>query len=283
MSRDQRRRLMDRFARLIVWVSAAMALVPLSLVLAYTVRNGFPAAAHLDFFIHTERPVGIPGGGVEHAIVGTLIIVGVASLLAIPIGVIAGIHLAEYGFGRWGDTVRLSADVLVAAPSIAIGLFAYALLVAPFRHFSSLSASVALAVLMVPVVIRTTEGAVALVPGGLREAGLALGLARWRGSLQLILPAAAPGVVTGALLAVARAAGETAPLLFTGFGNRFLSLDPTQPMAALPLIVFHDALTPYQELQNTAWGAALVLIAIVLVINLGSRLALRRQLAMANR
>ena len=283
MSRDQRRRLMDRFARLIVWVSAAMALVPLSLVLAYTVRNGFPAAAHLDFFIHTERPVGIPGGGVEHAIVGTLIIVAVASLLAIPIGVIAGIHLAEYGFGRWGDTVRLSADVLVAAPSIAIGLFAYALLVAPFRHFSSLSASVALAVLMVPVVIRTTEGAVALVPGGLREAGLALGLARWRVSLQLILPAAAPGVVTGALLAVARAAGETAPLLFTGFGNRFLSLDPTQPMAALPLIVFHDALTPYQELQNTAWGAALVLIAIVLVINLGSRLALRRQLAMANR
>lgn len=283
MSRDQRRRLMDRFARLIVWVSAAMALVPLSLVLAYTVRNGFPAAAHLDFFIHTERPVGIPGGGVEHAIVGTLIIVAVASLLAIPIGVIAGIHLAEYGFGRWGDTVRLSADVLAAAPSIAIGLFAYALLVAPFRHFSSLSASVALAVLMVPVVIRTTEGAVALVPGGLREAGLALGLARWRVSLQLILPAAAPGVVTGALLAVARAAGETAPLLFTGFGNRFLSLDPTQPMAALPLIVFHDALTPYQELQNTAWGAALVLIAIVLVINLGSRLALRRQLAMANR
>jgi phosphate transport system permease protein len=281
VSRDQRRRFADRFARLAVWVAAALALVPLSLVLAYTVRNGLPAAAHLDFFIHTERPVGIPGGGVEHAIVGTLIIVGVASLLAIPIGVVAGIYLAEYGLGRWGDTVRLASDVLVAAPSIAIGLFAYALLVAPFRHFSALSASVALAVLMVPVVIRTTEAAVALVPGGLREAGLALGLARWRVSLQLILPAAAPGVVTGALLAVARAAGETAPLLFTGFGNRALALDPTQPMAALPLIVFHDALTPYQELQDTAWGAALVLIAIVLVVNLGSRLALRRQLAMA--
>src|SRR6185312_8167741 len=182
---------------------------------------------------------------------------------------------------RWSNWVRLASDVLVGAPSIALGLFAYALIVVPMRHFSAISASVALAILMLPVVIRTTESAVGLIPGGLRESGLALGLPRWRVSVQLILPAAAPGVITGALLAVARAAGETAPLLFTGFGNPFLSFDPTRPMSALPLIVFHDALTPYRALQDQAWGAALLLVAIVLVVNLASRFVLRRQIRLA--
>src|SRR5262249_38357055 len=167
-----------------------------------------------------------------------------ASLLAIPIGVVAGVQLVEYGHGRVADGVRLACDVLVGIPSIVIGLFIYAVLVAPLHHFSAFSGAVALAVLMLPVVVRTTEGAVGLVPGALREAGLALGLARWRVALQLILPAAIPGVVTGALLAVARAAGETAPLLFTGFGNRFMSTNPAKPLAPRPLIVYPDALTP---------------------------------------
>ena len=281
MSRNFRRSAVNTCARFVMYAAAAVALAPLSLVLAYTVRNGLPAVSHVEFFINWERPVGVPGAGIAHALAGTLIMVGLASVMAIPIGVVSGIYLVEYGHGRWANWVRLGSDVLVGAPSIAIGLFAYALVVAPFHHFSAASASFALAVLMLPVVVRTTEAAYGLLPGGLRESGLALGLPRWRVAVQLLLPAAVPGVVTGALLAIARAAGETAPLLFTAFGNRFFSLDPTHAMSALPLIVFHDALTPYPELQQQAWGAALVLVAFVLAVNLLSRLVLRRQIRLA--
>ncbi|MGH7862963.1 MAG: phosphate ABC transporter permease PstA [Candidatus Dormibacteraceae bacterium] len=283
MSRSSRRRATDLIARVLIYGTALLALVPLSLVLVYTAVNGLPAASHLDFFIHVERPVGIPGGGIAHALVGTLMTVGMASVVAIPIGIVGGIHLAEYGGRRWADLMRLASDVLVGTPSIAIGLFVYALIVAPFHHFSALAGSAALAVLMLPVVVRTTESAVALIPGGLRESGLALGLPRWRVSLLLILPAAAPGVITGALLAVSRAAGETAPLLFTSFGNRFFNLDPTRPVSSLPLIVYHDALTPFPSLVAQAWGAALVLIALALLVNVASRFALRRQLRMAGK
>ncbi len=279
-----RRRLAANLAaRAVLHGLVVVALLPLALVLVYTTVSGLPAALRPDFYIHYERPVGIPGAGVNHAIWGSLIMVGLASLMAIPVGVLAGLHLAEYGLARWAGWVRLATDVLTGAPSIAIGLFAYALLVAPLHHFSALSAAVALAILMLPVVVRTTEGALLLVPAGIREAGVALGLPRWRVALQLVLRAALPGVVTGCLLAVARAAGETAPLLFTAFGNRILDLNPAHPMSALPLIVFHDALTPYPSLQEQAWGAALLLVALVLVVNLGSRLVLRRQIALARR
>jgi len=278
--RNVRRRFMNSLALAVVYTLTAIALIPLALVLWYTAVKGWPAASHLEFYVNVERPVGIPGAGVAHAIVGSAVMVGLASLISIPVGVISGVNLVEFG-GRFARVVRLAADVLVGAPSIAIGLFAYVLFVAPFHHFSGVAGALALAVLMLPVVIRTTEGAVALIPASLRESGLALGLPRWRVALQLVLPAAAPGVITGALLAIARAAGETAPLLFTGFGNRFWNVDPTQPMSALPLIVFHDALTPYPALQEQAWGAALVLVAAMLVINLASRWAVRRQLRLA--
>lgn len=281
-TRNLWRRANSRLALLIVYALTAIALVPLALVLWYTIVRGLPAAIRPEFYVNVERPVGIPGAGVAHAIVGSAVMVGIASLIAIPLGVVGGVNLVEYR-GRVARTVRLAADVLVGAPSIAIGLFAYTLFVAPLHHFSALAGALALAVLMLPVVIRTTEGAVALIPPTLRESGLALGLPRWRVALQLVLPAAAPGVITGALLAIARAAGETAPLLFTGFGNRFLSFDPTQPMSALPLIVFHDALTPYPSLQEQAWGAALVLVAAMLVINLASRWVVRRQVRLAGR
>ena len=279
--RNRARRLRNTLAVSAAYALTGIALVPLALVLGYTAAKGLPAVTHPEFFLNVERPIGIPGGGVSHAIAGTAIMVGLASMLSIPVGVVGGLYLAEYGGGRWAGWVRLAADVLVGAPSIAIGLFAYAVLVVPLHHFSGWSGAVALAVLMLPVVIRTSEGAIALIPTSLSESGLALGLPRWRVSLQLVLPAAAPGVITGALLAVARAAGETAPLLFTGFGNRFWNLDPTQPMSALPLIVFHDALTPYPSLQNQAWGAALVLVVLVLLVNLCSRWVLRRQLRLA--
>ena len=280
-ARNRWRRFKNTVVLSAIYALTGLALVPLALVLWYTIAKGLPAASHLDFYLNVERPVGIPGAGVAHAIAGTAVMVGLASLLAIPVGVVSGVHLVEYGAARWASWVRLSSDVLVGAPSIAIGLFGYVLLVAPQHHFSGLAGALALSVLMLPVVVRTTESAVALIPSSLRESGLALGLPRWRVALQLVLPAAAPGVITGSLLAMARAAGETAPLLFTGFGNRFWNLDPSQPMAALPLIVFHDALTPYPALQEQAWGAALVLVALVLVINLASRWVLRRQIRLA--
>jgi phosphate transport system permease protein len=280
---NRRRLAVNAFAGTVVHLMAILALVPLGLVLWYTIVRGLPAAEHLTFFTccRLEHPTGIPGGGVANAIAGTGVMVGLASLIAVPAGVIGGVHLAEYGRARLAGWIRLGADVLVGSPSIAIGLFAYALFVAPFHPFSAFSASLALAVLMLPVVMRTTESAVSLIPGGLREAGLALGLPRWRVSLQLVLPAAAPGVITGCLLAVARASGETAPLLFTTLGSPFFSLDPSKPMSSLPLIVYHDALTPYNDLNQTAWGAALVLVALVLLVNLGSRFVLRRQVKLA--
>ncbi|HEY6118277.1 MAG TPA: phosphate ABC transporter permease PstA [Candidatus Dormibacteraeota bacterium] len=281
-ARNWSRRLLSRSAIGGAYALTALALVPLALVLWYVIANGLPAAARLDFYVNVERPVGIPGAGVAHAIAGTAVMVGIASLISVPIGVVGGVNLVEFT-GRLAGLVRLAADVLVGAPSIVIGLFAYVLFVAPFHHFSGFAGALALAVLMLPVVVRTTEGAVGLVPSGLREAGLALGLPRWRVAMQLVLPAAAPGVITGALLAIARAAGETAPLLFTGFGNRFWNLDPTQPMSALPLIVFHDALTPYPSLQQQAWGAALILVVAMLGINLASRAVLGRRLRQAGR
>jgi len=281
MSHNFWRRIKSTAALSAIYALTGLALVPLGLVLWYTIAKGLPAASHPEFYVNVERPVGIPGAGISNAIVGTAMMVGMASLIAIPVGVIGGVYLAEYGHGRWAGWVRLASDVLVGAPSIALGLVAYAIIVVPLHHYSAISASVALSILMLPVVIRTTESAVGLIPGGLRESGLALGLPRWRVSLQLIVPAAAPGVITGALLAVARAAGETAPLLFTGFGNPLWSVDPTHAMSALPLIVFRGALTPYKELQDQAWGAALVLVTMVLAINLASRWVLRRQIRLA--
>jgi phosphate transport system permease protein len=288
MNRNVRRRYASRMWLAVMYLLTVVALIPLGLLLWFTIAKGLPSIIHPEFFLNVERPPCEPScpavsqAGVQHAIVGTAILVGLASLMAVPLGVLAGIYLAEYTTAPWTNWVRLAADVLVGTPSIAIGLFIYAFLVVPFHHFSGYSGSVALAVLMLPIVARTTEGAVALIPNGLRESGLALGLARWRVSLQLILPAAAPGVITGALLAVARAAGETAPLLFTAFGAHILVTNPNQPIQALPLTVFRYALLPYKSLQNQAWGAALVLIIMVLGINLVSRWVLRRQIALAS-
>ena len=281
MNRNRRRNFISRGWLLVMYALTVLALIPLGLVLWFTAARGLPPALNVDFFTNVARPVGVPGAGVEHAIVGTLMMVGIASLMAIPLGVLGGVYLAEYGIARWAAWVRLASDVLVGTPSIAIGLFVYAFAVAPLHHYSGFAGSIALAILMLPIVIRTTEGAVGLIPNGLRESGLALGLSRWRVSLQLVLPAAAPGVITGALLSVARASGETAPLLFTSLGNTFFSLDPTHPVQALPLTVYQYALTPYKSLQNQGWGAALVLVVIVLGINLISRWVLRRQIALA--
>ncbi len=287
MNRNDRRRYASRGWLALMYLLTVLALIPLALVLWFTISKGLPSVIHPQFFFNAELPPcepkcpAVSNAGVQHAIVGTGIMVGLASLMAIPIGILAGVYLAEYSIASWSSWVRLACDVMVGTPSIAIGLFIYAFLVLPFHHFSAYSGAVALAVLMLPIVARTTEGAVSLIPNGLRESGLALGLARWRVSLQLILPAAAPGVITGALLAVARAGGETAPLLFPAFGAHVLVLAPNQPNQALPVTVFRYALLPYKSLQAQAWGAALVLIVLVLAVNLISRYVLRRQIALA--
>jgi phosphate transport system permease protein len=214
---------------------------------------------------------------VAHALVGTLLIVGMAALMGLPIGVGAGIYCAEYPNSRLTWVTRFVADVMNGTPSIVVGVFAWAWIVAQQKHFSALAGSVALALLMIPMVLRTTEEMIKLVPNSLREAALALGYPRWRTSLSVVVRATLPGILTGALLAVARIAGETAPLLFTALGSQYLSFDLNQPMAALPLTVFTYATGPYEEWHQYAWAAALVLIMLVFVLSLGARLAVRRR------
>jgi phosphate transport system permease protein len=264
-----RRRLTGRIVIALSIVAVIGAVAPLFAVLAYTFGRGIGALS-VDFFTHLPAPALVPGGGIANALVGSLIIDGIAAGMAIPLGVVMGLFLAE-GRGRFAGAVRFGADVLVGMPSITIGLFAYAVVVVPSGHFSGFSASVALAVLMLPVVMRTSEAAIRAVPGDLWEAGMALGLRRARIARAVILPAAFPGLVTGALLATARAVGESAPLLFTSIGNQFFQFSPSQPMAAMPLLIYQNGIQAYPDLQLQAWGTALVLVVVVLILNLGSR------------
>ena len=240
-------------------------------VLGYVLVQG-GSALNLAFFTETPKPVGEVGGGMANAIVGTLILVGLACLLGLPVGIGAGVYLAEYGRGTWLATlVRFTTDVLTGIPSITIGLFAYTLIVLPMRGFSAFAGGVALAIIMLPTVTRATEEMLRLVPDSLREGGLALGIPRWKTVLRIALPTAMSGILTGALLAVARAAGETAPLLFTAFGNRFWSWDLAQPIAALPLQIFSYAIAPYDDWHRQAWAGALVLVGLVLVLSATAR------------
>ena len=261
--------------------AAALAIVPLVAILAYLIRQG-AATLSLDFFTNMPRPVGEPGGGMANAIVGTLILIGIASAVGLPVGIGAGLYLAERGRSRLANLVRFLADVLNGLPSIVMGIFAWQFLVRPFGHFSALAGGAAIGAMMIPLVTRTTEEMVRTVPQSLREAALALGYPRWRTSLQIVLRTALGGIVTGVLVAVARVAGETAPLLFTAFGNQFWSTDVTQPVAALPLQVFVYAISPYDEWHAHAWAGALVLISLVLVISILARFAVRSRHGRAN-
>jgi phosphate transport system permease protein len=261
--------------------AAALAIVPLVAILGYLLRQG-AATLSLDFFTNMPRPVGEPGGGMANAIVGTLILIGIASAVGLPVGIGAGLYLAEHGRGRLANVVRFLADVLNGLPSIVMGIFAWQFLVRPFGHFSALAGGAAIGAMMIPLVTRTTEEMVRTVPQSLREAALALGYPRWRTSLQIVLRTALGGIVTGVLVAVARVAGETAPLLFTAFGNQFWSTDVTQPIAALPLQVFVYAISPYDEWHAHAWAGALVLISLVLVISILARVAVRSRHGRAN-
>jgi phosphate transport system permease protein len=256
--------------------AVVIALIPLFFILLNLILKG-AGSLSWDFFTKTPAPAGETGGGVVQALVGTLIIVGMASLIGLPIGIAAGVYCAEYPGSRLTWITRFVADVMNGTPSIVIGVFAWAWIVAQQKHFSALAGSIALALLMIPMVLRTTEEMIKLVPKSLREAALALGYPRWRTSLSVVIRTTLPGIMTGALLAVARIAGETAPLLFTALGSQYLSFDLDQPMAALPLTVFTYATGPYEEWHRYAWAAALVLIMVVFVLSLGARLAIRRR------
>ncbi len=247
-----------------------MTVAVLTLLLGYVIYRG-SAAINLDFFTKLPTPVGETGGGVSNAIVGTLILAGIASVIGIPIGVSTGLYLAEYGRGRYATMVRFFTDVLNGLPSIVMGLFAYALIVIPMKGFSGLSGGVALSLLMIPVIVRTTEEVVKLVPHTLREAALALGAPEWKVILYVVVKTAKGGIVTAIVLALARIIGETAPLLFTAFGNQFWQTNILQPMAALTLQIFTYAISPYEDWQAKAWGAALVLVTISLIINVTAR------------
>jgi phosphate transport system permease protein len=268
--------LVDRLVGALVVLCVMLAAIPVLVLFLFVVIKGVPGLLTPGFFTDPPHPQGVPGGGVLNAIIGTLVIVGIGSLLAVPLGALIGIFLSEYGRNQVGDTVRFISDVLTGLPSIAFGIFGYTVVVLTTHHFSALSASIALAVLMLPVILRATETALLLIPNSLREAGLALGAPRWRVTLEIVVPAALGGIVTGALLAVARAAGETAPLLFTAFGNDIVHTNPLQPIAALALTVFRNALVPYPNLQDQAWGAALLLVILVATTNILARVYVRR-------
>jgi phosphate transport system permease protein len=256
-------------------LALVVAVAILALVLGYVVAQG-ATSVNLAFLTETPKPVGEEGGGMANAMVGTLLLVLVALAVGLPLGVGAGIYLGEYGRGWLPQVVRFVADVLTGIPSITIGLFAYVLLVVPLKSFSVIAGGFALGVIMLPIVTRTTEEMIRLVPTTLREAAVALGIPRWRVILAVVLPASLSGILTGVLLAIARVTGETAPLLFTAFGNQFWSWSLGQPIAALPLQIFSYAISPYDDWHRQAWAGSLVLVALVLVLSVGARLLVRR-------
>ena len=255
-------------------VALLVALVPIVSIIALTTSQGI-AAWSVNFFTKLPTPAGIPGGGIVNALVGSLIIDGLAALMELPVGILAALFLADVR-GRLAGTVRFVVDVAAGLPAITIGLFAYAVIVVPQRHFSAFAASVALAVLMLPIVIRAGEGAIRTVPNDLWEAGIALGVRRARLARSIVIPTALPGLITASLLAVSRAMGEAAPLLFTAIGSQVFSTSLAGPMAALPLVIYQNGIQAYPDLQQNAWGTALTLLVIVVLLNVSARLVARR-------
>lgn len=273
-----RRRIVNGVMMGVVAVAALLTTLPLLAILLHLLREGASALSPA-FFTHMPKPVGEPGGGMANAIVGTLILIAIACAIGLPVGIGAGLYLADFRGSRLATAVRFLSDVLNGLPSIVIGIFAWQFLVRPLGHFSALAGGVALAAMMVPMITRTTEEMVLLVPAALREAALALGYSRARTALAIVLRTATAGIVTGVLVAVARIAGETAPLLFTAFGNQFWSTHLDEPIAALPLQIFAYAVSPYDDWHGLAWAGALVLIVLVFVISVAARFATRARFA----
>jgi phosphate transport system permease protein len=257
-----RRYLVDHLATTLSWLAAVVVLVPLLAIFGYLVYRGV-GSLNWAFFTEIPKPVGESGGGMANAIIGSGVILGIASLIGVPLGVGSGVYLAEYGRGRFGDAVRFTADVLNGIPSIVMGIAVYALIVIRQKHFSALAGGFALGIMMVPTIARATEEMLLMVPQALREAALGLGIPKWRTTISISLRTASAGIITGIMLAFARVAGETAPLLFTAFGNSFWNMNPNQPTAALPLQIFIYANSPYEEWHRLAWAGALILVLLI--------------------
>lgn len=256
-------------------VAAFGVVAVLFLILGYLIWNG-GTSLNLNFFTQLPKPVGETGGGMANAIVGSLKLLFLAAILGLPVGLMAGVYLAEFGGKTFSFVIRYTTDLLNGVPSIVIGIFAYSLVVLPVRHFSTLAGGVALAVMVIPITVRSTEEFLRAVPGNMREAAMALGASKWKTIATVVLPAASGGILTGMLLSLARVAGETAPLLFTAFSNRFWSQGWGQPIASLPVMIYTYAIAPYDDWHRQAWAAGLVLLGLVLLSNLGARFILAR-------
>jgi phosphate transport system permease protein len=274
-ARIWRRRVTSDIAVALCALSVIVALIPLGFILFFVVSKGIQAL-NWDFFTKMPVPVGEIGGGMANAIVGTLMLSGLGALLAIPIGIVSGVYMSEYFGSRFASAVRFAADTLNGVPSIVIGVFVYGIAVLPFKQFTMIAGGIALGIMMIPIIARTTEELLKLVPNTLREGALALGATRARAVRTVVLPAALPGIITGVVLALARIAGETAPLLFTSFNNRFWNVNPTQPTASLTVQIYTYATSPYEDWHRQAWAGALVLVAIVLICSLLARTATRQ-------
>lgn len=270
-TRGTRRKVVNIIMLVLCGLFLAIAIVPLIWIIGYVISQG-SSALNLDFFTNLPTPVGVPGGGIANALVGSAMTVGLALLIATPIAILAAFYAAAHSQELLGLAIRFGTDVISGVPSIVMGIFAYAIVVKPQGHFSAMAGSIALAIIMLPIIVRSTEEMLKLLPKSLREAGLGVGAPEWRTSLQVLLPAIGNGLLTGIMLAIARAGGEAAPMLFTAFGNPFMNTDFSQPTATLPHTIFVYAISPYEDWRAKAWATALVLIAIVLILNVSARL-----------
>jgi phosphate transport system permease protein len=272
------RKIKSALASTIAFVSALLVIAPLGLVFFHLLANG-ASSVNWDFFTKLPKPVGVVGGGMVNAIMGSLELLGLASVIGIPVGVLGGVYLAEYGSARVNSLLRFVADVLNGVPSITWGVVVYGLVVLHFKGFSAYAGGLALGLIMVPLIIRTTEEVILLVPNGYREAALALGVSRWKTIVHIVMKTASKGIITGILLALARVGGETAPLLFTAFGNRFWNHNLSEPIAALPLQIFTYAISPYDDWHRQAWAGALVLVTGIFCVNVVVRILTRGRTA----
>ena len=280
-SNHQWRKAKNVFMQSLTCVCAVLVILPLLLVFFHLLSQG-AGAINWAFFTQLPKPVGEIGGGMANSIAGTFILIALASLLGVPVGVLGGVFLSEYAHRRLNWWIRFTADIINGVPSITWGMVVYALIVIPMKGFSTLAGGIVLGLMMIPLIMRTTEEVLQLVPGGYREAALALGIAQWRMIVQIVVRTATKGIVTGVLLALARVAGETAPLLFTAFGNAYWTHKLTEPIAALPLQIFSYAISPYDDWHRQAWAGALVLILLVSAINIGVRVLTRDRMATRN-
>jgi phosphate transport system permease protein len=276
MSSLSRRKLLNNTMTVLTASCAILAVGALFIILGYILVGGIRAMS-LGFLLNTPKPVGEPDSGIANAIVGSMILIGVGSLIGMPVGILAGVYLSEFGSNKFGTLLRFLIDTLTGTPSIVVGVFAWTVIVHPMGHFSAISGAVALGIMMMPIVARTTEEMIKLVPQSLREAGLALGAPKWRVTLGIVLRTAASGVATGAMLAIARIAGETAPLLFTALGLNYLSTDLFRPIASLTVQIYYYAGSPYDEWHDMAWAATLVLVTMILVLNIAVKFLARNR------